>query len=172
MLLLSDRIDEWLMSHLHEFDGKPLQDVSRGELDLGKLEDEAEKEQQQKVEEELKPLTERISKALDGKVEKVRATHRLTDSPACLAIGEHDMGMQMRRIMEASGQAVPESKPIFEINPEHPLIGKLDQEQDEDRFADLASVLFDQASLAEGRELEDPASFTQRLNRLLLELSN
>lgn len=172
VLLMSDRIDEWLMSHLHEFDGKQFQDVSRGALDLGKLEDESEKEQQQKVEEELKPLTERISKALDGKVEQVRVTHRLTDSPACLAIGEHDMGAQMRRIMEASGQPVPESKPVFEVNPEHPLIEKLDQEQDEERFGDLAMVLFDQANLAEGGQLDDPASFTQRLNKLLLELSH
>lgn len=172
VLLLSDRIDEWLMSHLHEYDGKHFQDVSRGLLDLGKLEDEKEKQAHQETEEKLKPLTERLGKALAERVESVRVTHRLTDSPACLALGEHDMGVQMRRIMEASGQAVPESKPVFEINPEHPLINRLDQEADEDRFADLASVLFDQAHLAEGGQLDDPAAFTRRLNRLLLELTH
>jgi len=172
VLLLSDRIDEWLMSHLHEYDGKSFQDISRGSLDLGKLEDEKEKEEQQKTEEKLKPLTDRLSKALAERVDSVRVTHRLTDSPACLALGEQDMGVQMRRIMEASGQTVPESKPVFEINPEHPLISRLDQETDEDRFSDLASVLFDQAHLAEGGQLEDPASFTHRLNKLLLELTH
>ncbi len=172
VLLLSDRIDEWLMSHLHEFDGKAFQDISRGSLDLGKLEDEAEKEAQQKTEEQLKPLTERIGKALGDRVESVRVTHRLTESPACLALGEHDMGAQMRKIMEASGQSVPDSKPVFEINPEHPLIVKLKTETDEERFSDLAAVLFDQAHLAEGGQLDDPASFTQRLNKLLLELTH
>ncbi|MEX1197199.1 MAG: molecular chaperone HtpG [Pseudohongiellaceae bacterium] len=172
VLLLSDRIDEWLMSHLNEFDGKSFQDVSRGNLDLGELEDEDEKEEQEKVEQEFKPLLERLKTALEGRVTDVRVTHRLTDSPACLALGEHDMGAQMRRILEASGQPVPETNPVFEINPSHPLIRKLEQETDEERFADLGSVLFDQASLAEGGQLEDPASFTQRLNKLLLELSH
>ncbi len=170
VLLLSDRIDEWLMSHLNEFDGKQLQDVSRGTLDLGKLEDKEEKEQHEKVEKEFKALVDRIKTQLAEQVQEVRITHRLTDSPACLAINEDEMGAQMRRIMEASGQSMPESKPNFEINPEHPLIQKLDKEQDEERFTDLISVLFDQASLAEGRQLNDPASFTQRLNKLLLEL--
>ncbi len=172
VLLLSDRIDEWLMSHLTEFDGKSFQDVSRGNLDLGKLEDEEEKEEQEKVEQELKPLLDRLKNALEERVADVRVTHRLTDSPACLALGEHDMGAQMRRILEASGQPVPETKPVFEINPAHPLIRKLEQETDEERFNDLGSVLFDQASLAEGGQLDDPASFTQRLNKLLLELSH
>ncbi|MGM0632313.1 MAG: molecular chaperone HtpG [Pseudomonadota bacterium] len=172
VLLLSDRIDEWLMSHLTEFDGKSFQDVSRGNLDLGKLENEEEKEEQEKVEQELKPLLDRLKSALEERVADVRVTHRLTDSPACLALGEHDMGAQMRRILEASGQPVPETKPVFEINPAHPLIRKLEQETDEERFNDLGSVLFDQASLAEGGQLDDPASFTQRLNKLLLELSH
>lgn len=172
VLLLSDRIDEWLMSHLFEYQGKALQDVSRGALDLGKLEDESEKQQQEEVEKKLKPLLERLQTALGERVQAVRVTHRLTDSPACLVLGENDMGAQMRRIMEASGQPVPESKPSFEVNPTHPLIEKLDQEADEDRFTDLASVLFDQAQLAEGGQLDDPASFTRRLNKLLLELSH
>ncbi|MCB1648250.1 MAG: molecular chaperone HtpG [Pseudomonadales bacterium] len=172
VLLLSDRIDEWLMSHLMEFDGKQFQDIARGSLDLGKLEDAEEKEAQEKVEKEFESLTSRIKTQLDDRVKAVRVTHRLTDSPACLAMDEQDMGAQMRRIMEAAGQALPDSKPIFELNPTHPLIVKLDKEADEERFADLVTVLFDQASLAEGRQLEDPGQFTQRLNKLLLELCN
>jgi molecular chaperone HtpG len=172
VLLLSDRIDEWLMSHLQEFEGKSFQDVARGSLDLGKLEDAAEKEQQQEVEKKFESLTARILSQLDKHVKEVRVTHRLTDSPACLVTDEHDMGAQMRRIMEAAGQSVPDAKPIFEINPDHPLVQKLDQEADEERFSDFVSVLFDQACLAEGRQLEDPGSFTRRLNKLLLKLCN
>lgn len=171
VVLLHDRIDEWLMSHLNEFDGKQFQDVSRGELDLGDLDDEDEKKQQEETEEKFKDLVERIATSLGDKVKEVRVTHRLTESPSCIAIADDDMGLQMRKIMEASGQAVPETKPIFEINPEHPLVSRLDVEQDEDRFADLVAILFDQANLAEGGQLEDPSSFTQRLNKLLLELS-
>ncbi len=171
VILMHDRIDEWLMSHLHEFDGKQFQDISRGELDLGKLEDKEEKEEQEKSEKESKKLAKRIKKSLGERVKEVRATHRLTDSPACLAVDEHDMGAQMRKIMEASGQPVPETKPILEVNPSHPLIQRLDKEADEDRFADLVAVLFGQATLAEGTELEDPGDFSQRLNKLLLELT-
>ncbi|WP_417765110.1 molecular chaperone HtpG [Spongiibacter tropicus] len=171
VLLLSDRVDDWLMNHLSEFDGKALQDVGRGQLDLGELEDEDEKKAQESLAEEHKGLIERVAKALDGKVEDVRATGRLTSSPACLVVGEHDMGAQMRRILEAAGQALPESKPIFEINPEHPLVQKLDQEADEDRFADLVDILFNQAHLAEGAQLENPADYVSKLNKLLLELS-
>lgn len=171
VILMHDRIDEWLMSHLHEFDGKQFQDVARGELDLGKLENEEEKEQQEKTEEQFKSLVERIQKQLEDRVKEVRLTHRLTDSPACLAIDDHDMGMQMRKIMEASGQQIPESKPIFEINPEHPLVERLDAEQDEDRFKDLVGVLFGQASLAESGQLDDPGEFSAHLNKLLLQLT-
>ncbi len=170
VLLMSDRIDEWLMGHLTEFDGKKFQDVARGSLDLGKLEDEAEKEEQGKTEKKFEALTTRIKEQLTASVKDVRVTHRLTDSPACIVVDDDDMGEQMRKIMEAAGQAVPETKPIFELNPEHPLIVKLDQEQDEERFGDLVSLIFDQASLAEGRQLEDPGQFTRRLNKLLLEL--
>lgn len=170
VILMHDRIDEWLMSHLNEFDGKRLQDISRGELDLGKLEDEEDKEVQEKTEKEFVKLVERIKANLGEKVKEVRVTHRLTDSPACLAVDDHDMGMQMRKIMEASGQAVPEMKPIFEINPTHPLVIKLDKESDEDRFGDIVSILFGQAGLADGVQLEDPADFSSRLNKLLLEL--
>ena len=172
VVLMHDRIDEWLMSHLQEFDGKKFQDISRGELDLGKLEDEEDKEQHEKTEQEFKDLVARIKENLGDKVKEVRVTHRLTDSPACLAVDDNDMGTQMRKIMEASGQAVPDSKPIFEFNPAHPLVKILDQEADEDRFGDLVSVLFGQAALADGSQLDDPGAFSSSLNKLLLELSN
>ena len=171
VLLLSERVDDWLMNHLAEFDGKPFLDVGRGDLDLGDLEDEAEKKAQEVLAEEHKDLVERVNTILAEKVEKVRVTGRLTESPACLVVTEDDMGAQMRRMMEAAGQALPPSKPIFELNPQHPLVLKLDKEADEYRFADLVDVLFDQAHLAEGAQLEDPASYVHKLNKLLLELS-
>ena len=170
VLLLCDRIDEWLVSHLRDFDGKQLQDVSRGELDLGKLEDEDDKKEQEEVEKKLEGLVGRVTAVLEGKVKSVRLSHRLIDSPACLAVDDHDMGLQMRKIMEASGQEVPEVKPIFEMNPDHLLVKKLDSEQDEEHFADIAEILFAQATLAEGSQLEDPAEFSARLNKLLLSL--
>ncbi|MCH2323999.1 MAG: molecular chaperone HtpG [Pseudomonadales bacterium] len=171
VILMHDRIDEWLMGHLHEFDGKQFQDIARGELDLGKLEDKKDKELHEKSEKEFSDLVNRIKENLGERVKEVRVTHRLTDSPTCLAIDEHDMGSQMRKIMEASGQVVPESKPIFEINPEHPLLAKLDKETDEERFGDLVTVMFGQASLAESGQIEDPGEFSARLNKLLLELT-
>lgn len=171
VLLLFDRVDDWLMNHLMDFDGKPFQDVGRGELDLGEL-DEDIKEEQELLSKESEDLVARMKASLEERVEEVRATSRLTDSPACLVVGEQDMGAQMRRIMEAAGQAVPESKPILEINPKHPLLQKLDSESDEDRFADLSSIILDQALLAEGGQLDDPASYVSRLNKLLLELSH
>jgi len=172
VLLLFDRVDEWLMSHLAEYDGKSFQDAGKGELDLGKLDSDDDKEAQEKQAEQLKPLIERVQKALGDQVAEVRITHRLTESPGCVVVAEHEMGAQMRRILEQAGQQLPDTKPSFELNPEHPLVQKLDQEADEDRFADLAHVLFDQANLAEGTQLEDPAAYVQRLNRLLLELSH
>ncbi len=172
VLLLSDRIDEWLMSHLAEFDGKKLQDVGKGALDLGELDSEDDKKAQEEVAEKSKDLVERVTAVLKESVAEVRVTTRLTDSPACVVVSEQDMGAQMRRMLESAGQALPESKPIFELNPEHSLVQKLDQEPDEDRFADLTSVLFDQANLAEGGQLEDPAAYVRRLNKLLLELSS
>lgn len=172
VILMYDRVDEWMVGSLTEFDGKAFQDVAKGALDLGELDTEDDKKKQEEVEKELEGLIERTQKVLDDKVESVRLTHRLTTSPACLAVGEHDMGAQMRKMMEAAGQALPASKPAFELNPEHPLVKKLDQEQDEDRFADLTQVLFDQASLAEGGQLEDPGAYVNRLNKLLLELSH
>ena len=171
VLLLHDRIDDWLMGHLMEFDGKQFQDVAKGELDLGELDTEDDKKQVEELTEANKDLVERVKGTLEEKVDEVRVTNRLTESPACLVVGAHDMGAQMRRIMEAAGQNVPDSRPVLELNPEHPLIQKLDQEPDEQRFADLTSLLFDQASLAAGDALDDPASFVARLNKLLLELS-
>lgn len=172
VLLLTDRIDEWLMNYLPEFDGKQFVDIARGDLDLGKLDSEEDKQQQEKVAKEKEALVERIKKSLADEVSEVRISHRLTESPAILAISEQDLGLQMRQILQATGQAVPESKPIFEINPEHPLVEKLDSEADEDRFNDLTHVLFDQAALAAGNNLKDPASYVKRLNKLLIELSN
>ena len=171
VLLLSDRIDDWLMSHLMEFDGKHFQDVAKGELDLGKVEDEAEKKKQEETAEQFKDLVERVKTSLQEQVEDVRITHRLTESPACLVVGDHDMGAQMRRIMEAAGQKLPESKPILELNPEHPLVAKLKGEDKDDRFNDLAAIIFEQALLAEGGHLTDPAAYVKRLNKLLLDLS-
>lgn len=171
VLLLSDRVDDWLMNHMQEFDGKALQDVARGRLDLDDA-DESETAEREAAEKASEGLVERIKTVLDADVEEVRVTHRLTESPACLVVGEQDMGAQMRRIMEAAGQAVPESKPIFEVNPTHPLITRLDGESDEDRFADLTRIIFDQANLAEGGQLDDPAAYVERLNSLLLQLTD
>lgn len=172
VLLLSDRVDEWLMGHLVDYKDKHFQDVGKGQLDLGELDTEDDKKAQEDVAKENEDLVKRVKDVLESRVDDVRVTNRLTESPACVVVGADDMGAQMRRILEQAGQAVPESKPIFEINPEHPLVVKLDQESDEDRFADLASVLFDQACLAEGGVLDDPAAYVSKLNRLLLELSN
>ncbi|MBU3070306.1 molecular chaperone HtpG [Aestuariicella sp. G3-2] len=172
VLLLSDRVDEWLMGHLMEYKEKHFQDVGKGQLDLGELDTEEDKKAQEESAKQHEDLVKRVKDVLESRVEDVRVTNRLTGSPACLVVGEHDMGAQMRRLLEQAGQAVPDSKPIFEINPEHPLVDKLDHESDEDRFADLANILFDQASLAEGGTLEDPAAYVAKLNKLLLELSN
>ena len=139
--------------------------------DEAEEEDEAEKKEQEEQAKQYEGLVERVKALLEEQVETVRITHRLTDSPACLVVGEDDMGLQMRRIMEAAGQAMPSTKPTFELNPEHPLVAKLNDESDEDRFSELTRVLFDQAQLAEGGQLEDPAAYVSRLNKLLLELS-
>ena len=171
VVLLHDRVDEWLVSHLAEFDGNQFQDVAKGELDLGDMEDMEEKEHQEETEKEFKGLVEKISKLLEENVAEVRMTHRLTESPACLVVSEDDMGMQMRRMLESAGQAVPDNKRIFELNPDHPLVQKLNDESDGDRFNDLARVLYDQAQLAEGSQLDEPATYVARLNKLLLELS-
>ncbi len=169
VVLLFDRIDEWMMSSLTEYDGKAFVDVMRGDLELPGDATDADEE---KAVEETSALTERIKSVLEEVVEDVRPSQRLTDSPACLVLGAHDPGAQMRRILEATGQAMPESKPVFEYNAEHPLLIRLDQEADEDRFKDLVLILFDQASLADGTALKDASAYVNRLNQLLLALLN
>ncbi|GAB2181588.1 molecular chaperone HtpG [Denitratisoma sp. agr-D3] len=169
VLLLSDRVDEWVVSHLTEFEGKQLVSVAKGGLDLGKLEDEAEKKEQESAAGEFKDLTDKIKKALDERVKEVRVTHRLTDSPACLVADEHDMSGNLARILKAAGQQAPISKPILEINPKHPVVLRLKYEAD--KFDDWAAVLFDQALLAEGGQLDDPATFVKRINDLMLAMS-
>ena len=171
VLLLSDRVDEWLMSHLAEYDGKPLRDVAKGEWDQS-TDDEEAKKALEEAEKASESLIERMQAVLSDRVAGIRPTTRLTSSPACLTVAEHEMGAQMRRIMEAAGQEMPETKPTMEINVEHPLLQRLDQESDEDRFADLAQILLDQAALAEGSVLEDPATYVARLNKLLVEMSS
>ncbi|MEX2475393.1 molecular chaperone HtpG [Marinobacter sp.] len=172
VLILSDRIDEWMMGYLSEYDGKQLQDVARGDLDLGEVETEEDKKHKEEAAEEHKGLLERIKTALDDRVQDVRVTNRLTDSPACLVVGDFDMGAQMKKIMEAAGQKVPDSKPIFEINVDHPLVQRLENEKGDERFGELSAVLLDQATLASGEQLQDPGAYVTRLNRLLLELAN
>ncbi len=168
VLLMSDKVDEWMLGGLSEFDGKKLQSIAKGDLDLGKLEDESEKEAQKKVEEESKDLIERIQKALGEDVKEVRVTHRLTDSPACLVAGEHDLSGNLARMLKAAGQNAPDAKPVLEVNPAHRLVEKLKVEKDESKFNDYTRVLFDQALLAEGGQLNDPASFVRRVNALLV----
>jgi molecular chaperone HtpG len=171
VLLLSDRVDEWLMSHLAEYDGKTLRDCAKGEWDESADDDDTKKALEE-AEKASESLIERMQGVLSERVAGVRPTVRLTNSPACLTVAEHEMGAQMRKIMEAAGQEMPESKPTMEINVDHPLLKRLDQEADEDRFADLAQILLDQAFLAEGSALEDPASYVARLNKLLVEMSD
>jgi len=168
VLLLADRVDEWMISHLTEFDGKKLQSVAKGDLDLGKLADDEEKKQQAQEADAFKELTDKIKEALGEQVKEVRITHRLTSSPACLVAGEHDMGANLERLLKAAGQNVPGSKPILEINPKHALVQRLKDQADSDKFSDWSAILFDQALLAEGGQLEDPAAFVRRLNGLWL----
>ncbi|MCP5230187.1 molecular chaperone HtpG [Accumulibacter sp.] len=169
VLLLSDRVDEWVTSHLTEFDGKQLQSVAKGGLDLGKLEDSAEKEEAEKAADEYKELIEKVKTTLGEKVKDVRVTHRLTDSPSCLVADEYDLGGNLQRILKAAGQQAPASKPILEVNPQHPAVQRLKYE--ETRFDDWANLLLEQAILAEGGSLDDPAGFVKRINDLMLALS-
>jgi molecular chaperone HtpG len=172
VLLLSDRVDEWLVSHLTEFDGKPLVSVARGQLDLDALADEDEKEAAKKTEDEFADLVTRMQEVLGDRVKEVRVSQRLTDSPSCLVTDEQDMAVHLQRLLKQAGQQVPESKPILEINPGHALVSRLKDESGEARFADWSHILFDQALLSEGGQLEDPVSFVNRLNHLLGEVTN
>ncbi len=166
VLLLTDRVDEWMLSFLTEFDGKALVSVAKGDLDLGKLEDEAEKQQKEATQAEYKDLLEKMKQALEAKAADVRVTFRLTDSPACLVSGEHELSGNLLRMLKAAGQKAPDSKPVLEINPHHPLVQRLKYE--EAKFDDWSSLLFDQALLAEGGQLADPAGFVKKLNDMLL----
>jgi molecular chaperone HtpG len=169
VLLLSDRVDEWLLSTFNEFEGKKLQSIAKGDLDLGKLEDEKEKEEKKKIEKDAKSLVEKIQKALGDKVKEVKVTHRLTDSPACLVAGEHDLSGNLERLLKAAGQKTPDTKPILEINPTHKLIQKLENTSDSARFNDFAEVIFDQALISEGGQLKDPVAFVKKINQFLVE---
>ena len=172
VLLLTDPIDEWLVTHLTEYEEKPLRSVNKGELDLGDLaDDKSEDETEETADDKLGDLTDRIEKVLDERVKEVRITRRLTESPACLVADEHEMGRHLEQILKASGQEIPGSKPILEINPRHPIVEKLQNEADENRFSDWAKILFEQALLSEGGQLDDPAGFVHRLNSMFLELA-
>ncbi len=171
VLLMYDRVDEWAMSNLTEFEGKKLQSVAKGDLDLGKLQDEQEKKEQEKEAGEFKELTDKIAKTLGERVKEVRVTHRLTSSPACLVSDQWGMSMNLERLLKAAGQKVPDIKPVLEVNPHHLLVQGLKYESDEKRFSDWSYILFDQAVLAEGGQLEDPGSFVKRLNELMIALA-
>ena len=172
VLLFSERVDEWLVSHLTEFTGKPLQSVAKGDLDFAGLEDEQEKEKQKEATTEFESVIKQMQEVLGEKVKEVKLTHRLTDSPACLVADQYGMSINLQRMLKEAGQGMPASKPTLELNPEHPLVLKLKQEQNEALFAEWTQVLFDQSLLAEGGQLEDPASFVKRLNGLLLQLAD
>jgi len=171
VLLMYDRVDEWVVSVLTEFDGKALRSVTRGDLDLGKIEPEAQKQEQEKQEQDYKDMLARMQEVLADRASAVRVTHRLTDSPACLVADEHGLSMNLERLLKASGQKVPTTKPILEINPNHPIVARLKEEPDSGRFSSWSQILFDQATLAEGGQLDDPATFVKRLNELMLTLA-
>ena len=171
VLLLSDRVDEWLVSHLTEFDGKQLVSVAKGELDLGKLQDKGEEEAAKRIEGEYKDFVKRIQDALGEDVKEVRVSHRLTDSPSCLVLETHEMPIHLQQVMKQAGHQLPDSKPILEINPDHVLVGRLKQEHNDVRFAEWSRLLFEQAMLAEGAQLEDPAAFVKRMNSLLADVT-
>jgi len=171
VLLLAERIDEWVMGQIDEFEGKRLKDAARGDLDLGALETEEDKKQRDEELKENKGLLKRVKDAVGERIQEVRVSSRLKDSPSCLALGEHDMGANMRRILSATGQKVPESKPTLELNVGHPLVKYLENVADEEQFKEFAQVLYEQAALAEGTQLSNPAEYVQRLNRLLVRLA-
>ncbi len=171
VLLMHERVDDWMLTALESFDEKPLRSVAKGDLDLGGLEDEAEKKAREEASASLGDLPERVKKVLGERVKEVRATDRLTDSPACLVVDDEAMALNLRRMLEAAGQSVPASPPILEINPDHPVIERMKAETDETRFADWAELLYGQAQLSEGAALDDPAGFVRRLNELLVRLA-
>ena len=171
VLLLTESVDEWMVTQLSEFDGKHLQSVSKGALDLGELEDEEDKKEEEKAKSESESLVKRVKDALENRVKDVRVTMRLTESPACLVADDYALGGHLERLLKASGQTITATPPILEVNPHHPLVRRMDQEQDEERFNDWAHILFDQALLSEGAQLEDPSAFVKRLNTMFTTLS-
>jgi molecular chaperone HtpG len=170
VLLLSDRVDEWLVTSLTEYKDKQLQSVAKGDLDLGDLADKEEKEQKEKATKEHGELLERLKKSLGERVEEVRPSTRLVDSPACLVVGDYDMSANLARVLKSVGQDAPPSKPTLEVNLDHPLVKRLEAEADETRFGELGMILLDQAQLAEGGQLDDPAAFVGRLNKLMMSM--
>ena len=168
VILMHDRVDDWMVGHLTEFDGKTLQSVAKGDLDLGEFDNQEEKESQKKAEGDFKEAIEGVKACLKDKAKDVRITHRLTDSPSCLVLEQYDMGMQMQQILKAAGQQVPTSKPILELNPQHPLVKALLEKKDQTNMDNWAHILFDQAMLAEGGQLEDPAAYVRRVNSMLI----
>ena len=171
VLLLSDRVDEWVTSNLPEFDGKKLVSVAKGDLDLGKLSDSDEKSDEKQEGDDNADLVKRVKEALSGRVKDVRVSNRLVDSPSCLIADENEMSMNLSRMLKAAGQEVPNTDPILEINKDHPIVRKMASESDDERFSDWSSIIFDQAMLADGGTLNDPAAFVGRLNKLILDLS-
>ena len=171
VLIMFDRVDEWMMSYLNEFDGKSLSSVAKGDLDLGEIQDKEEKEKHESIEKDSEKLVKRLKDQLEDKVADVRVSHRLTSSPACVVLGEQEMAMHMQQLMKQAGHEVPDNKPTLEINPSHPILKKMDIEADEDRFGDWSKLLLDQAVLAEGGQLDDAAGFVSRMNELIIELS-
>ncbi|MBU2808824.1 molecular chaperone HtpG [Acidithiobacillus ferrooxidans F221] len=171
VLLLSDRVDEWLTGHLPEFEGKALTSVAKGALDLGAIETEEERKSQEETEKDAEGLVERIKNALGERVETVRVSHRLTSSPACIVLGERDMALYMQQLLKQAGHEISSTKPVLEINPTHPMLARIEGEKDDTRFAEWSALLLDQAILAEGGQLEDPAGFVARINQLMLALA-
>ncbi len=169
VLLMHERVDDWMISYLSEFEGKSLKSIAKGTLDLGDLEDKEEKEAQKETEEAFKPLVERMQKAIGDQVKEVRVSHRLTDSPSCLVVEEHDMGASLQKLMKEAGHSMPEVTPIMEVNPDHALVEFIKAENDEERFKEWSLLLFDQALLTEGGQLNDPVAFVRRMNGLLLD---
>jgi molecular chaperone HtpG len=170
VLLLSDRVDEWLVSHLHEYQGKHLQSVTKGKLDLGELADKEDQEKAEQAEKEHGDLLKRLKDSLGERVNEVRVSTRLVDSPACIVVGEHDMSANLARVLKAVGQDAPDMKPTLEVNLDHPLVKRLESESNQAKFDDLGMILFDQAQLAEGGQLDDPAAFVGRLNKLMMNM--
>ena len=172
VLLMYDRVDEWLMGSLNEFEGKAFVSVAKGELDLEKLSDDDEKEQQKEVEKDAQDIVKKIKENLGERVEDVRVSHRLTSSPACIVLNEHEMALYMQHLLKQAGQQLPATKPVLEINPTHPIVEKMTDEQDSEQLGEWSLLLFEQAILAEGGQLENPADFVARLNKLMLDIAS